>query len=98
MTRRPKPRFRPGARVTLGRFGDSDAVVEYGVVVATFWDSFLETYDCYVAFFGEDGFPKTKEDFKEKPYVLRYLETSLKPYPNKKSKPLRRVLPLRYLP
>ena len=47
---------------------------EVGIVVWTWHDEFLAAQDCYVAFFGKE-FPEGKPS--EKPYVLRYLSTSL---------------------
>ena len=49
---------------------------EVGIVIWTWHDSFLGGEDCYVAFFGKE-FPQNKPS--EKPYVLRYLSTSLEP-------------------
>jgi hypothetical protein len=49
---------------------------EVGVVVCTWYDKLLDATDCYVAFVGNE-FPE--EDPSVKPYVLRYLVSSLEP-------------------
>ena len=49
--------------------------VRYSWAIAhTWWSEEIHAMDCYVAFFGE-VFPKGKPE--EKPYVLRYAESSL---------------------
>lgn len=50
------------------------ATGEVGIVVWTWHDEFLDSQDCYVAFFG-DHFPSAKPS--KIPYILRYLSTSL---------------------
>ena len=57
-----------GMKVRLGSTG------EVGIVIWTWRDEFLASQDCYVAFFGRE-LPVGKPS--EKPYVLRYLSTSL---------------------
>jgi hypothetical protein len=47
---------------------------EVGIIIHTWHDEFLDTTDCYVAFYGHD-FPDGRP--VEKPYVLRYLISSL---------------------
>ena len=74
----PEDRFLPaGTRVRRDAFvNDDDHVTsEYGVVVHCWLDEQIRMYDCYVAFFGEDGFPADKPE--ERPYILRYAVTSL---------------------
>jgi hypothetical protein len=62
--------FQVGSKVKLKSTG------EVGVVVHSWFDSELDDIDYYVAFFGAT-FPTGKPDAK--PYVLRYMETSLEP-------------------
>jgi hypothetical protein len=49
--------------------GRDDGVPEYGIVVHCWLDGEIDTYDCYVAFFGEQ-LPTGKPE--ERPYILRY--------------------------
>lgn len=64
---------------------------EYAVVVSSWWDRKMDDWDCYAAVVGS-GKPPPNTDFRpdqeayrehppekvpEKPYVLRYLRTSL---------------------
>ena len=50
---------------------------EYGVIVNAWIDDFLESIDCYVAFYPE-GLRYGEEPYEyDKPYVLRYLYHSL---------------------
>jgi hypothetical protein len=63
----------PGTKVQYGGYDDMGA--EFGVVVHCWMDEEIHTYDCYVAFFGEE-FPLGKPS--EKPYILRYASISLK--------------------
>jgi hypothetical protein len=60
----------PGTRVRL----DSSDEPEYGIVIHCWMDPEIDSYDCYVAFFG-DRFPAGRPPAK--PYVLRYAVTSL---------------------
>lgn len=74
--------YPPGTRVIRQNTPDAhepDPPKEYGVVVHSWWDGFLGTHDYYVAFFGESGFPTGP--VSRKPYVLRYLHTSLRRAP-----------------
>lgn len=52
---------------------------EYGRVIDISWDYKYGWWDVWVAFFGFK-WPSNGSMFDEKPYVLRYLETALKPY------------------
>ena len=61
-----------GVRVRLRSTG------EVGVVVACWFDGVLDDVDCYVAFFG-DAFPAPGAPPAAKPYILRYLASSLEP-------------------
>jgi len=85
----PKPthpaKFKAGDRVILQHADKDDPEAaefgimtgrEYGVIVATWWDTFLGIWDCYIAFFGKRGFPKG--ELKSKPYILKYSEQSLR--------------------
>jgi len=47
---------------------------EYGVIVYCWLNSETDAYDCYVAFFGDQ---QSTGKLTKKPYVLRYLSTSL---------------------
>ena len=47
---------------------------EVGIVIWTWHNEFLSAQDCYVAFFGKE-LPEGEPT--EKPYVLRYISTSL---------------------
>lgn len=50
---------------------------EYGYIIYGYWLEELECYDYYVAFVGYRGFPNKAPT---KPYVLRYLDSSLHVY------------------
>mgnify|MGYP000893670803 CR=1 FL=1 len=78
------PKFNPGDKVILQHADKDDPEAkefgimtgrEYGVIVATWWNDFIGTYDCWIAFYGRRGFPK--DPSKMKPYVLKYFEDSL---------------------
>lgn len=74
------PRWKPGDAVVL--WSDSTKPrcrKEYGRIISTQWDEKMGWWDCWIAFFGMH-WPTDKELLVTKPYVLRYLETSLKPY------------------
>jgi hypothetical protein len=64
--------LKPGTRVKL----DSGQIngPEYGVVVHCWFNDFLQSYDCYVAFFG-NALPEQEPE--EKPYILRYASAAL---------------------
>lgn len=72
----------PGTKVRLDALvNDEDSVTsEYGVVVHCWLNEEIGMYDCYVAFFGEGGFPVSEP--REKPYILRYGAISLTPLPS----------------
>lgn len=77
---RPLPVYAPGQPVVL--WSDSTkprCSKEYGRVIDSWWNAKLGCWDYYVAFFG-NRWPTKRKPLAEKPYVLRYLETSLKPY------------------
>ncbi len=61
----------PGQKVVYSGTGKK----ECGVVVHSWFDDKTQSFDCYVAFFG-DSFPEDNEP-KEKPYILRYLCSTL---------------------
>ena len=65
--------LRPGTKVIRGT-NDPEGI-EFGVVIHCWQNEEHQVFDCYVAFFGKDGFPKNKPS--EKPYILRYASTSL---------------------
>lgn len=69
----PKPVWKPGDEVILESTG------EIGRVIGSWWDPKQQWYNVYVAFFG-DSLPDAKKPLPERPYVLRYLETSLTRY------------------
>ena len=52
---------------------------EYGVVIAMHWDRKQQCWDCRVMFFGTK-WPRYDEFRDAEPYILWYLETSLRPY------------------
>ena len=79
-----KAKLKVGDRVKLLRTGLTE--VEVGVVVAVWYDDVLATYDTYVAFFGSK-FPEGEPE--EKPYILRYTESSLKRVESKPKKSAR---------
>jgi hypothetical protein len=60
---------------TLVRYDGMEDEAEYGVVVHCWFDDDIQTYDCYVAFFGN---AQPVNAPTEKPYILRYASTSLK--------------------
>lgn len=66
----------PGTRVQLDAYVNDDDTItsEFGVVVHCWLDEEIGSFDCYVAFFGNE-FPNGKPP--EKPYILRYASTSL---------------------
>lgn len=82
-----EPKFVPGDKVILQheKHGSKEAEEfglmvgrEYGVIVATWWDTFLGIWDCWIAFYGKRGFPKNPANTK--PYILKYSEDSLTRY------------------
>jgi hypothetical protein len=91
----PKPKWKPGDTVMLVQakmdshgglkmpIEDRKTGREYGRVVAVMWNKKMEWYDCWVAFFGFK-WPTDRMLDKQKPYMLRYLETSLRAYTPKK--------------
>lgn len=68
----PNSYLAPGTSVCYDGIEDEP---EYGVVVHCWFDDDIQTYDCYVAFFGNS---QPKGAPIEKPYILRYASTSLK--------------------
>lgn len=62
--------MKPGDRVTY----DGNGKKEYGVVVYSYYD--YGDLDCYVTFFGTNGWPDGA-GLTEVPYTLRYYATSL---------------------
>jgi len=62
----------PGTKVRYDGLDEGGA--EYGIVVHCWLDEEIGAHDCYVAFFGEQQ-PIGKPS--EKPYILRYMSTSL---------------------
>lgn len=68
----------PGTRVRRdAEWDDGEAKSEFGVVIHCWKDEQINMFDCYVAFFGFDGFPTDKP--AEKPSVFRYAAASLMP-------------------
>lgn len=81
---RSQPLYQPGTKVCVQHAErGSDAAREYGlitgreycVVVSAHWEPVIECWQYYLACFGRRGFPK-KQPIK--PYILRYLEPSLR--------------------
>jgi hypothetical protein len=70
-----------GMRVCLKCSNEETGTVskEYGYILHAWRDQELEAIDCYVAFFG-DELPAPGNKAKVKPYVLRYLLSSLEEY------------------
>lgn len=62
-----------GTRVKLDH-SEQHRQSEFGVVIHCWFDDEIQSYDCYVAFFG-DQFPNGKPG--SAPYVLRYASKSL---------------------
>jgi len=60
---------------------DSEYRPEFGVILNAWIDEQLEAVDCYVLFFG-DRWPTAGQPI-EKPYVLRYLLSSLELLPGR---------------
>ena len=60
---------------------DSEYGSEFGVILHAWIDEQLEVVDCYVVFFG-DRWPTAGQPI-EKPYVLRYLLSSLELLPGR---------------
>lgn len=58
---------------------------EYGRVIANVWDPLMKWHQCWVAFFGT-RWPTNRMLMSNKPYVLRYLESSLRPFKPRRSK------------
>lgn len=90
MITKTKPLHKPGAPVMLlnpklrsnGGLKQPIEFVkrrEYGRVIDMAWNAKQGWWDCWVAFFGY-SWPTNRQLQKNKPYVLRYLETSLTPY------------------
>jgi hypothetical protein len=61
---------------------DSEYGSEFGVILNAWIDEQLEAVDCYVVFFG-DRWPTAGQPPIEKPYVLRYLLSSLELLPGR---------------
>jgi hypothetical protein len=70
-------KYRPGDYVVLQSYRSPRK--EYGRIVYSYWDFKYGWRDYYVAFFGTKP-PRKNQRLAQKPYVLRYLESSLKPY------------------
>ena len=71
--------LQPGTYVRRGSLSfdaDGEIPAEYGVVVYCWGSSEIDTYDCYVAFYGY-SMPDKTEELENVPYVLRYASTSL---------------------
>lgn len=80
-----EPIYKPGDPVMLWQDSRNPrSRREYGRVICNVWNSFLGTWDVYTAFFG-NKWPSNDHLKMEKPYVLRYLEGSLKPYQPKRT-------------
>lgn len=79
MDRKNRDRFlAPGTRVCRDYVSDCEAnQTEFGIVMHCWKDEHAGFFDCYVAFFGHDGFPTSQP--AEKPYILRYASVSLTP-------------------
>ena len=78
MTEKPtwnKPAYPVGARVHIS--GEGRGAPEYGRVVESWWNKKMGCFDYYIAFFGPK--PPSMIIPPPKPYVLRYLESSLQP-------------------
>jgi len=78
---RGEPKFAPGDAVVL--WSDSQnprCQKEYGRVIDGRWHDVLACWEYYVAFSGVRKGPALRKSFESKPYVLRYLETSLRRY------------------
>jgi len=77
--KKPTPKFKIGTPVVL--WSDSRnprCRKEYGLIAQRSWHSFLKCWEYRVVFFGFRWPPKER-DLRE-PYVLRYLETSLRTF------------------
>ena len=61
-----------GDRVIYSGTGEK----EYGIVIHVIDYPELGE-DCIICFYGTDGFPERSESLKSKPYLLRYLSSSL---------------------
>lgn len=84
-----KPKWKPGDAVVLIQqkldskgglkmpMEDRKTGREYGRVVAVMWNKKMGWWDCWVAFFGFK-WPTNRMLLTQKPYILRYLETSLR--------------------
>ena len=68
-----EPKHIPGSKVRLIETGTDEC--EYGIIICSWWNSMMDSWDYYVAFFG-NALPNMSRPTK--PYTLRYLETSLK--------------------
>lgn len=84
-TKPTKPMWKPGDPVSLPWGSDIDSKPELGRVVDMQWDSKYGWWDVRVAFYGTK-WPTNKTIFKETPYMLKYLETALKPFKPPKEK------------
>jgi len=63
-----------GRKVSHEIEGIDEFYIEYGVIVNAWYDDFLDTIDCYVAFYDPD---KTFCEKKHRPNILRYVLSSL---------------------
>ena len=81
---RSKPKWNPGDAVVL--WSDSTkprCIKEYGRVIDSVWNPKCGWWECWIAFYGFK-WPTAKILLEEAPYVLHYLETSLKAYTPKR--------------
>lgn len=69
--------MQPGTKVRLKQSNrdGSYKLTEAGIVIHVWYNEFLDSEECYVAFFGND-FPEENSKC-EKPYILKYLIGSL---------------------
>jgi len=65
--------LKPGTKVKRQNSDGTDEP-EFGVIVHSWWDAENHWVDNYVAFFG-NAFPESEP--QRKPYILRYLSSSL---------------------
>ena len=84
-SKRPLPVYKPGDPVVLWQdSANPRCSKEYGRVIDRFWEPVVECWEYWVAFFGHK-MPSREMMGLKKPYVLRYLECSLRnPTPRKK--------------
>jgi len=78
--KKTKPRWKAGDAVCIWEDGTKPRCrKEYGIVVATMWNNDAGWWDTWIACFGF-RWPSNASLRVNCPYILRYLETSLKPY------------------